>query len=217
MDAADAGGELVTVNEVLLLELQGDVLAGASDSIRQKIKLGQRLAVALVDDRAQLARSLQALHPLTVRRTQASALYHFSAESLARWVADEDTVVLGARLDGSIEAVSLFSVAGGHAEYHLNASSERGRDLAAWLLWQAIRRLRERGVGMLNLGGGAKPGDGVHQFKRRLGAAPAPLRAARQIYDLRRYRELCAAAGVEPAASRFPAYHASARARSGTS
>jgi hypothetical protein len=114
---------------------------------------------------------------------------------------------LGAQIGDSIEAVSLFSLAGDQAEYHINASSESGRDSAAWLIWNAITLLRDRGVNVLNLGGGARPGDGVYQFKRRFGAVPRELRAVCQIYDLDKYNEL--SEGAAGSGEWFPAYRGS--------
>jgi hypothetical protein len=197
--------EIATVNEVLLLELRDSLaITDFAESIRQKIRKADAIA-KVVDDCPRLATAVAKLYPSTVQRSDAPA---FSATTLERWAKNPDSLVLGAEVGGSLEAVSIFNLAAAHAEYHLNASSERGRDLAAWLIWKAVERLRARGVRTLNLGGGAKPGDGIYEFKRRFGALAHPLRAIRQIYDRRRYDELCASTGADASERWFPAYRA---------
>jgi SAM-dependent methyltransferase len=64
-------------------------------------------------------------------------------------------VVLAASLGDTVEAVSLFCVAGRTAEYHLNASSIRGRELTAQLIAGAITRLASASVGLLTRRQGA--------------------------------------------------------------
>jgi len=56
------------------------------------------------------------------------------------------------------------------------------------------------------IGGGFRPGDGLYRFKARFRGNPAPLLSARQIYDRRRYDELCSEAGVAASGDWFPAY-----------
>jgi hypothetical protein len=100
----------------------------------------------------------------------------------------------------------VFSVAGGHAESQLLATTATGRRFTAWLIRHAVSRLRDLGVHTLNLGGGMRPNDGLETFKRRLGARAVPLRAVHQVYDEPAYRELCRRAGREPSEAWFPAY-----------
>jgi GNAT acetyltransferase-like protein len=200
-------GELVDLNEWFVLDLtRDDLLEHLGESIRQKLRRCSTDGTILIDDRSELSRSLRHLFPLAMERVGARPHYRFSPESLDRWAMDPLSVVLGARRDGAVEAVSVFAVAGDEAEYHINGSSERGRDLAAWLIWQAIGRLKAKGVRTLHLGGGVRFGDGLYQFKRRFGGTPKKVRAVRQLYDHPRYLELCRLAGVSPGESWFPAY-----------
>ena len=55
----------------------------------------------------------------------------------------------------------------------------------------------------LNLGGGIRPGDGLSEFKQRLGAKLSPTLALRQVFDSSRYLAACAAAGVGVSCNRF--------------
>jgi hypothetical protein len=206
---------LVPNRTVFLLDLAGrDVLKASSEIVRRKVRKASGLGAVVVDVRARLADRLKDLHPATMVRAGAGPEYDFPAQALERWALDPSSIVLGGSLGGSIEAVSLFCVAGRHAEYHLNASTPRGRDLTAWLIVHAVDRLVEAGVEVLNLGGAAKrPGDGVYQFKERFNGRPVDVHAARQIYDLDRYEELCRRAGAADSDSWFPAYRARENAR----
>jgi hypothetical protein len=141
-----------------------------------------------------------------MRRVKAGRHYEFSAATLERWALDPSSVVLAASLGDTVEAVSLFCVAGRTAEYHLNASSIRGRELTAQLIAGAITRLASASVGLLNLGGGVHPGDGLYQFKRRFNGTLRPVRAVCQIYNQAQYDELCHQAGSATVGDWFPAY-----------
>ena len=145
-----------------------------------------------------------------MQRVGARPHYRFSAETLERWALDPNSLVLGAAIGESLESVTVFCVAGNHAEAHINGCTERGRELGAWLFWNGARRLSENGVDVLNIGGGIRPGDGVQGFKERFHATPRPLQGVRQIYDPATYLELCRRAGAPPQGSWFPAYRAEA-------
>ena len=205
---------LVPNRTVFLVDLVGrDVLKASSEIVRRKVRRAARLGAVLVDDRDRLAERLRDLYPATMVRADAAAEYAFPAQALEQWARDPSSVVLGGSLGPSIEAVSVFCVAGRQAEYHVNASTERGRDLTAWLILSAVDRLVEAGVEVLNLGGAAKrPGDGVYQFKERFHGRPADIHAVRQIYDRDRYEELSRRAGLADSDSWFPAYRARGQA-----
>jgi hypothetical protein len=173
-------------------------------------KKAEKLGTTLLCDRSVLAEALKELYPSTMERLGAPARHRFAPTTLVEWACDPGSLVLGAGLGRTVEAVSVFLIAGEHAEYHLNASSEHGRELAAWLLWRAIVRLPRLGVRVLNLGGGLRPGDGLYRFKARFRGNPTPLLSVRQIYDQRRYNELCRQAGVATADGWFPAYRLTA-------
>jgi hypothetical protein len=208
-----SGDELVASQTVFLLDLRAaDPLASVSNIVRRKIRRAAKVGAVLVDDPSVVAENLKLLYPATMRRVGARPLYAVSPATLERWVFDPSSIALGARVGRSVEAVSLFCVAGTHAEYHINASTLSGRDLSAWLIWSAIERLRAAGVEVLNLGGaGARPGDGVAQFKERFHGESRSLWALRQIYDDAKYDELCRRAGVTHGRDWFPAYRAQSR------
>lgn len=200
--------DVAEANAVFVLELGSrDVLAAASATIRQKVTRADRLGCALETDREQLAEALVQLYPPTMERVGASAQTAVAADTLRRWALSPSSVVLGARLTGPIEAVSVFPASGREAEYDLNAATAQGRELAAWLLVRAVEQLRDRGVESLNLGGGVVPGDGVYRFKQRFHGKERPLLGVRQVYDPAAYEDLCRRSGADPASpGRFPAY-----------
>lgn len=143
---------VVQTNTVFWLSLRDIHLNALSPTIRQRIRKAEKQNVTLVPDRNVLLPSLKTLYPTTMQRVASPPHYHFSPETLEVWASDHTSLVLGARVAGSIEAVSLFLVSGTHAEYHLNASTEDGRDLAAWLIWNAVLILQAKKVPVLDLG-----------------------------------------------------------------
>jgi hypothetical protein len=188
----------VAANAVFLLDLNtSDPLRSVSEIVRRKIRKAADLGAEIVDDRSELAECIRRLYPATMERVGARPQYDVQASSLDRWVRDPTSIVLGARLGDSVEAVSVFCAAGPHAEYNINASSPIGRQLAAWLIWNAVERLRGCGVETLNLGGGFRPGDGVYRFKERFHGQLRPLVALHQIYNRELYDELCRGASVD--------------------
>lgn len=189
-----------TGNTVFLLDLAGpDPLAAASQIVRRKLRRAEAAGIVLVEQRATLAEALVRLYPEAIARLGASAAYALPAATLRALATAPEALVLGAApAGGPVAAVMVFPVAGARAEYFLGASTPEGRDLTAWLLAQAIRRLQALGVGRLNLGGGVRPGDGLFDFKARFGGTPRPLGVLRQIHDPSAYAALCVAAGIAP-------------------
>jgi Acetyltransferase (GNAT) domain len=202
--------ELVVGNTDFILDLEnGDIFGSVSETLRRKIRNAQQMGAVLVDDRLVLARRLQQLYPATMRRLNAEAPFQLSAETINRWVEHDQSMILGARIDGSIEAVMLFYISGSQAEANITATTERARHLSTWLIWQASSRMRAIGVKALNLGGCVRPGDGVYDWKSRFHCTQKSRQSVRQIYDPTTYAELCVRARVPMSGGRFPAYRSS--------
>lgn len=196
-------------NEVFLVDLAvPDILAPASQLIRRKVRRAAAEGATLVENRDALAEALVHLYPRTLERVGASAAYSLPAAALHVLAQASEVMILGAGGPERIESVMVFPYTGQRAEFFLNAGTERGRSLSAWLLTQAMRRLAGAGVEVLNLGGGVRTGDGLHRFKAMFGASSRPLRALRQIYDAETYTRLCAQAGARPGTAWFPGYRA---------
>jgi hypothetical protein len=201
---------LVELNEWFVLQLDGLRVPGDfSANIIQKLRGAEAARVTGIRDRDVLTDALVGLYPRTMERLGARRHYRFAEETLRRWCADPQNLLVGAGRDGEPMAVSLFTGQGSEAEYHLNAADEAGRAAAALLLCSGIAELQARGVRRLHLGGGVRRGDGLHQFKQRFRGEARPLRALREIYDPMAYVALCEKAGVAAADGWFPAYRAS--------
>jgi hypothetical protein len=104
-------------------------------------------------------------------------------------------------------AVALFLTTPWVADCFLQASTPSGRGHTRRLVWEGIVRLCERGATVLNLGGGARPGDDLEAFKRRFGGHSVRGVSLKQVYDRRRFEEVSWRHGV-PATIEgyFPAY-----------
>jgi hypothetical protein len=206
LPTAGTPDDIGTGNTVFLLDLATrDPIAAASANVRQKIRRAHRLGSAIVTDADVVVESLVRLYGATRMRTGAGLPYDFPAPTLEGWANDPDTLAIAATIGGSVEAVSVFLVRGVRAEYHLNASTEPGRELTTLLIADAIARLQAMGVTELNLGGGGRPGDGVYEFKARFNGEAKVFGIAHQIYNRPLYDELCVLAGASDG-DWFPAY-----------
>ena len=196
-------------NVVLLLDVSpNDPLDRVSAIIRRKIRRADAIGMTLIEDRDILAAHLHPLYSGTLERTGASSAYRMAEAGLRNMALSRSHLVLGAAIGGEVIAIMVFPVSGARAEYHIGASTAQGRDATAWLMWQAILRLKATGVNTLNLGGGVRPGDGLHDFKLKFGAVPRPLHHVKQIYDAEAYEAFCRAEHVAPDERWFPAYRA---------
>lgn len=154
------------------------------------------------------------------RREHAAFMDRAGAGSAARWdrtaldalLAAPDTLLVGAAgaHGDEPEAVLLLGATPWGGEGLFQVATPAGRRHGVALLGWALRALADRGVPWFNLGGGVRDGDSLAAAKREWNPRVLRLRRLRQVYDPRRYAELCAAAGVTPEAGTdgwFPAYH----------
>lgn len=202
----DRGDQLSSFSSTFLLDLQGqDPILRASAIIRRKIRRAERAGVVLVNDRELLSNSLQRLYKITMDRVGASSFSRISPQVLEQWAHDSTSIILGAKLNGTVEAVVLDLVAGREAEDYITVTSDQYRWLTAWLLSKVINALQTLGVGRLNLGEGVE-GTGLCEFKARFNGLRVPSLGMRQIYDIDKYHELCREEGVPSTSRWFPAY-----------
>jgi hypothetical protein len=206
LDSAPPKSHLASHNSMFVFDLQEwDIYQSISRKFRkQHLYEGRRRSAILVDDRARLAERLRSLYPEYLQRI--GLPQGFSDESIQRWIADPSGFALGAQMGETLEAIHLGRVNRTNAEWHIAAVSEHGRSLGAWIVWNAMERLKKMGVRYFNIGGGIRANDGLHDYKSRFGAIEMPLLSVRQIYDPRRYDELCAQSGIPSSGNWFPAY-----------
>ena len=124
--------------------------------------------------------------------------------------ASPNVLLLGAMLEGRIVAANLFGWAGELGDAPYNISLPEGRDAAAPLMWAGANLLRQKGVKLLNMGGGARPGDGIETSKRRFNCTVMPLQRIRQVFRPQIFDRLCQMAN-HPDTEFFPPYHAPGR------
>ncbi len=144
------------------------------------------------------------------RRKGASAVYHFSPETIKELVSWDNVILLGAEGKDGIEEVMMLAFTQFVGEYIMSISSDDSRRHTVALLWKAVHILKERGVNWFNLGGGIRPGDGVAQFKERFGGKVFPFQSLKQIYNTELYTTLCNQTHNNPEdiEGYFPPYHA---------
>lgn len=194
-------------NALFVFDVQAwDIETAVRHHMRRNLKLGARLGATLLVDPSAMVAEFAALQAEHLALSGGSP--PFSPKVLDRWFAEPGIIAFGAELDGQIVNIQMGRRHGEWADLHLAGATSEGRDLQAWLIWQALGVLRVQGVRFINIGGYGVEGDGLHWMKSRLGAAEHPLRAVLQVYDQARYDQLCAQSGADPQAMFFPQYRA---------
>ena len=194
-------------NALFVFDVQAwDIETAVRHHMRRNLKLGARLGATLLVDPSAMAAEFAALKAEHLALSGGSP--PFSPKALDRWFAEPGIIAFGAELDGQIVNIQMGRRHGEWADLHLARATSEGRDLQAWLIWQALGVLRVQGVRFINIGGYGVEGDGLHWMKSRFGAQEHPLRAVLQIYDQARYDHLCAQSGADPQATFFPQYRA---------
>ena len=129
----------------------------------------------------------------TMARLSADRYYFFSTAyfaALERLVAARGVALL-AHVDDEVVAASVLFRHEQYAHYHLSASSERGRTLAATnlLLHEGILWAREMGATKMHLGGGmtAAADDPLLRFKAGYSPLRTTFRIGRRIHDEQAY------------------------------
>lgn len=199
-------------NTIYALDLrlgEGELYSRLSKNRKRQVKAARKME-NFVTDKEVLLEFLLDNYSDFYREKGASSIYQFSPETFIE-LAKSDNVILGGTEDeNGVNSVIMFAHTPYIAEYVLNVSLPEGQRNSVALLWYGIRKMIERNVRWLNLGGGIKPGDGVAQFKERFGGEEFPLFGLKQIYDEDLYRSLCDKVNADPNDSTgyFPAYRA---------
>lgn len=190
------------------------LLARMSASRRRQLRRWSHDRPVLVTDRESLLDFVLDRSARFFSERGAGRVYDFPETTWRRLLESPAVQAVGAEHDGEVVAAYLFGTTSRCADYLFGFTAHGFEHLSAGLVWEAATVLASAGVPVLNLGGGITPGDGVATFKQRFGGAPVPLRSLREVYDVDRYRQLCAAAGVAPEDQQgfFPPYRGRARA-----
>lgn len=193
---------------VWIHRLESDVepLANASKIIHRKIRKTALAEPKVEQDRSKLADALCNLYPDSMRRAGAHPAYHYKEDSLRNWALNQQNLVIGISIQDCIVGIVVFLINGVDADFHIGAYSPAGRASSAWLMNAALGILKQSGIRSVNLGGGIAYGDGLYQFKQKLGGIEHHHTIITQIYNRSIYSDLCSHLGGDDSAARFPPY-----------
>lgn len=168
-------------------------------------------AAAPETDRQKLADAFVGLYPGFMAQRGAGSAYRYTPEELTLLVSLPGTFLTGVcNARGEVCCVALFGMTAHSGDYLFMVSNEDGQEHGSGVLWLGLRHMASLQVPHCHLGGGIAEGDGVAEFKRRLGGQPLALHAVQQVFNAGRYRSLCREAGCRPGSTAyFPAYYGS--------
>jgi hypothetical protein len=202
-----AGGDvsLMHVQDMVVLDVQADdeeLVRRMVPQARNKLRKAYRKGVHAEESR-DLERFWR-VYTEAMHEIGAADHYFFPLEYFEALDALGDGLTM---LDAG-SAAALFLSGAGAMHYFLSASTDEGRRSAATnlVIYEAMLRARDAGLGVLNLGGGLTDGDALHSFKRSFGPGGAPYFVGRAVHDADAYRRLSEEAGVDPRGDYFPAY-----------
>lgn len=194
-------------NALYVFDLQSwNIDTSVGYKMRRNLKAGERIGARLISDPAALAPLFYDLHADHLARMGGAP--DFDRKAVDQWFAEPGIIAFGAEVAGQVVNIQMGRRQGDWADLHLAGATEAGRELQAWLIWQALEQLRSDGVRFFNIGGYGRAGDGLHWMKARFGAVEHPLRSVRQIYDPARFAQLCHSTGADLQAAYFPPYRA---------
>jgi Acetyltransferase (GNAT) domain len=189
-------------------------LQGMSKGRRADLTIARRELELFWDGDGAFER-FRAIYDSTMQRVGAGEFYLFQSEyyrALAEGLGDRLGVAL-ALLDGEPVGGALFLAGRRFAHYHLSGTTDAGRELKAGtlLVHAGAEWARERGCGLLHLGGGTAGADSLFAFKKSFGGETYTYAFATLVADPDRYDALVARRAEESEPSRpdfFPAYRA---------
>jgi len=199
-------------NDLYFLELtMGEevLFSRCARSRRSEIRKWQK-KTRLVFDRHRITDFYFANFKSFYKSRNASPVYHFDPRTLAFLFRLPNVYLVGAEVEGQIEAVLLCTSTKYTAEalFFVTSHSSAGSRHLAGMLWHAATHYISEEVPYLNLGGGVRPNDGIAQFKRLFGAQSFPAHSIQQVLQPEIYRRLCEIHGVNETAMNdyFPPY-----------
>ena len=191
---------------VLDLTLSYDELfANLSTNRKRQLKHWNKVQDDLIFERSILTDFFLDNYINFYTEKDALAAYYFNKRTVAFLLSLDNVIMVGARSEGKVVAVSVFTYTPDEGEYLFNVSLPEGEHYGVPLQWYGINQLKSLHVPILNLGGGWA---GMAEFKRRFGASGLPMKVLKQIYEPKVYRKLCRQAKVDPddMTGYFPAY-----------
>lgn len=200
---------LVDFKQHQLVDLTGDFVGSFRSSHRRKMRrIDPSVNLGVEVDLDSFAPDWIALYGHLSTRHGIGGAADFPDCSLRLQLALPGVVVFSARLDGEVIGAVSFVCEGDQAAYHLGAFAPAGYQyqVAFGLFPLAFEVLRERGISVVNLGGGAgartSGDDGLLQFKRGWATHAKYARIGGRVLDADVYASLSAGTATDF----FPAY-----------
>ncbi len=200
--------EVFVYEKVYVLDLKASIeelLANMSRGRRPKVNKLEQIRENLVFDKDILKGFFLRYYHDFIRSRNAAPEYYFCKETLSFLFNLPNVILVGIKDSAKVNLVIVFTYTEDAGEYMFNVSLPEGRPYSAALIWHAVKSLKEQGIPLMNLGGGAS---GIGEFKKRFGCKELPLRCLKQIYRQEIYDELCHHFGSDPneRTGYFPAY-----------
>ena len=159
---------------------------------RYEIKrLSENKSITISMDKNFLFPYAEQLYSSTLKRVGASSTYSFHSETFKKLFFTPSSLVLGALMNGKVQAIILILHTLKTAEYFLNAVDKTEPNSTKLLLWHAIDILKKQNVEVFNLGGGVQSNDQLSDFKRRFGGDENHSTIIKEVFDQRKYQYLC--------------------------
>lgn len=205
------GGQTISIDCSLGDE---EIRAAYAPNLRREIDAARRAGLRTEEDLDWTTVDVFArLYEETMNRSQASAYYFFTIDDFRRLreALGGHLHLMVTRLDDEVAAAGLFTELGGLVQTHLVATNEPLLRYSPYkvLVDDARRWARERGDGVLHLGGGrGGREDSLFWFKSRFSARRHPFHTGRWILDAGAYQALAPDAPSAIGEGYFPAYRA---------
>lgn len=145
----------------------------------------------IIKDKEVLFPKFIELYNETMHRVNATDVYFFKEDFLRAISFSDKGILIGAEYSGNIVAVVLFLFNGKIGEYFLSSADENYRIYSRVLIWEGILALKEKGVEILNMGGGVTENDSLDDFKRRFGGKSNSIFVRKDIFDEVKFNNLC--------------------------
>lgn len=120
--------------------------------------------------------------------------YLFSDRYFESLITTNQVELITAKIGKEVVAGAIFLISGNFAEYHLSASSHRGKEIEAntWILHSAFEKARMHGVQQFHLGGGmnSNPNHPLLFFKSSFSKERARFSIGKRVHQEQAYLEI---------------------------
>lgn len=180
---------------------------GMNKGHKYEIKKAQKDSqLKIVSDKNKLQLPFIKLYNSTLDRVNASEVYYFNQNFLEKLTKSENSILVAIEKNGEVVVAILFLFHQEIGEYFISSATDENKGLTRYLIWETLDTLKEKGVRILNLGGGIKAGDSLDDFKRRFGAIPTDLTVLKYVFNQDKFDFLNNKFDSNPTNGYFPPY-----------